>query len=72
MNSTEPKTDELKTDMFSSGEPKVGDAEENKDTVGDIGSTPAKTENEASPAKERRGSRLDDVLGKLKLGGKKK
>lgn len=64
--------------MFQTGktdgtnEVKANDVEEKKDTVGDMASTPAKEENAAPPAKERRGSRLDDVLGKLKLGGSKK
>lgn len=42
-----------------------------QDTVSDL---PAAKENASPPpaSKERRGSRLDDVLGKLKLGGKKK
>lgn len=41
-----------------------------QDTVADLPA--AKENNTPAPAsKERRGSRLDDVLGKLKLGGKK-
>lgn len=54
----------------------VSDADAKDETVKDSApaapAAPVAKENDPAPAsKDRRGSRLDDVLGKLKIGGKK-